>query len=86
MSEDNIKYENKKKNEEVVVPETVEVYIPNIIIPDGWYHLIKIDEEGKEIQGTDVAIAESMFLRSFKALTEGEKKTYKVVALPKKKK
>ena len=69
----------------VVKPALTPLSEQAVVVPDGWYHLIKLDTEGKEIFGTDVSVSKRTFDVSFAHLTEGGSPKYKIVALPKKK-
>lgn len=69
----------------IVKPTLTPLTEQTIVVPDEWYHLIKLDTEGKEIFGTDVSVSKRTFDVSFAHLTVGENPKYKIVALPKKK-
>lgn len=54
--------------------------------PDDWYRLVKIDDKGNTIKGSDFAVSQRVFRTSFEARTSGDSPNFKVVEEPKKKK
>ena len=77
-----IKAKVTEEQEEVVavVANTTDVPVSEYKANDGYYHLIKVDANGKDIVGTDVSVHPNTYHRTFSKLT-----TFRVVAEPKKK-
>lgn len=72
-----------EEKEEMVTPVIANIMpIPESTfqVKDDYYHMIKVDANGKDIAGTDVAIHPNTYNRVFSKLT-----TFRVVAEPKKK-
>lgn len=90
MKKEEAKEETKEETKEapvIIKPKLQEIKIeePKFLKDDRWYHLIKIDDNGKDIKGTDVGVEPHTFWRAFNALVIAEKPTYRIVEEPKKK-
>lgn len=77
--------DDEMRETKVVTPKTSEVTPTKFAKPQEWHHLIKVDEEGKDILGTDFAVSVETYRRSFEVLTLGSQKKYRMVEEGKKK-
>lgn len=59
---------------------------PHFLKDPSWYWLIKLDEKGKDIECTDVAVSPSTFSRSFAPIVNCAEPKFRVVEEPTKKK